>query len=230
VSAAASTGAGSGGYTGLGCTQAAKKMRNMIRKYKFGLTQNPEYGVDLSQVKFVDVGDVQVGKTREETKFNLTAMVSDIVQKRAVPFVVGGGSECSYFTTLGVIAATEARVGLVVVSAQIDDTRILDDHRFMAYSVSNGQGGAESGSPDAAHGSQGGSEMDSSAQGPYSPTHHCVADCGGRYVRFAAQVKQQHCTRRHHLFLPQSAADLVFFVCLYHVFRAPSARCRSAAA
>jgi hypothetical protein len=199
----ASSGAGSGGYTGLGCTQAAKKMRNIIRKYKFGMVHNPEYGVDLSQLKFVDIGDVQVGKTREETKYNLTAIVSDVVQKRSVPFVVGGGSDCSYYNALGVISAVDARIGMVVVSAQIDDTRLLDDQRFVSYTVAGGtSAAAHSGSGsftsmrsdgEHAHAQQMASEMDAEgaqqAGGMRSP-QHSVADCGGRYVRFAAQVRK----------------------------------------
>lgn len=208
-SGSASTGAGSGGYTGLGCTQAPKKMRNLIRKYKFGLTQNPEYEVDLTRLKYVDLGDVQVGKTREETKLNLSSIVGDVIQRRAVPFVIGGSSDCGYFNALGVMASAETRVGMVVLSAQIDDTRVLEDGRFCPYVTApakavDGPDSLMSAKPDLMSHSgscisvlsdpgllespsaQQGSELDSSAA-----PEKARPSCGGRYVRFAAQVHSQ---------------------------------------
>lgn len=235
---AATSGSGSGGYTGLGCTQAPKKMRNMIRKYKFGMIQNPEYDVDLKNLKFIDVGDVQAGKSREETKHNLSAIVAEVVQRRAVPFVVGGSSECAHYTALGVISATARPVGMVVVSAQLDDLRILEDPRLcerhspeastQALKYSQGQsqvpnpamGIAEGGAPGLVRAVSSHSQSlvttlpGDSVASPVSvhePPQHPHQEhqqsqqsrseldspfgmdrgthCGGRYVRFAAQVR-----------------------------------------
>ena len=231
---AATSGSGSGGYTGLGCTQAPKKMRNMIRKYKFGMLQNPEYDVDLKNLKFIDVGDVQAGKSREETKHNLSAIVAEVVQRRAVPFVVGGSSECAYYTTLGVISATARPVGMVVVSAQLEDLRVLEDPRLCerhspkaaaarAHKQAQGPGQApgtavgiaESGAPGLVRAASSHSQSlattlpgDYSVASPVSaqetsqqPSQQSRSEldspfggmdrgghCGGRYVRFAAQV------------------------------------------
>lgn len=191
---AATTGSGSGGYTGLGCTQAPKKMRNMIRKYKFGLLQNPEYEVDLKKLKFIDVGDVQAGKTREDTKSNLSTIVCEVVQRRAVPFVVGGSSDCAYYTALGSMAASVGRIGMVVISAQLEDTRVLDDPRMNdRHSTTQTAGIALLGAPGLTNSASGNNNNNNhgaylSPEGEMSPENEKNTNCGGRYVRFAAQV------------------------------------------
>ena len=247
---ASTTGAGSGGSSGLGCTQAAKKMRNMIRKYKFGLVQNPEYNIDLSHVRFVDIGDVQVGKTREETKANLSAIVSEVVCKHAIPCIIGGSSECSYYTTQGILSSlydhnaysnpevgvVVGRVGMVIVSAQIEDTRILDDSRFLtgkqctttstttstapgtvlSMSATSASTNAGFYSNNSTCGSNSSNELDyqqflqqhsTDGSTTVSATTSTAATCEGRYVRFAAQVRTTNV-------LYSTIAIILYLLCL----------------
>lgn len=153
--------AGSGG--GLGCSQAPKKLRNLIRKFKFGTVHNPEYGVELSSCRFIDVGDVLAGRTREDTKSNLSAAVSEIVLRGGVPFVVGGSSDCSFHSAVGLLNALGGGIGVVNISAQLHGTKLLEDPRFCPAraAAASGETAAE----------------EAAAAGP-----------GGCFVAFGAQV------------------------------------------
>lgn len=117
-------------YTGVGCSFAPKTIRNMIRKYKYGAVNNPEFGLDLSTVRYFDVGDVLAGKTSEDTKFNLSATVTEIMGRGGIPFVVGGSKDVSLFSILGAMGLSGGSIGVVSVSARLSDSKLLDDMRF----------------------------------------------------------------------------------------------------
>ncbi len=112
-----------------GVAQAPKIMRNSIRKYKFGVVENAEYGVDLSNLKILDIGDVIAGKASDETKVNLVTTVSELVVRGGIPFIIGGTNELIYSSVSGLMTVAGGNVASVNVSARLN-TRLLDDSRF----------------------------------------------------------------------------------------------------
>lgn len=116
---------------GIGVNLAPKILRNSIRKYKFGAVQNPEFDIDISGVKFFDVGDVLNGKTLDESKANLSATVTEIVTRGAIPFIMGGSNDQSYHAIAGMLAIAAGPIGVIHISAQLD-VRLLEDSRFLA--------------------------------------------------------------------------------------------------
>eukprot|EP01038_Epipyxis_sp_PR26KG_P008410 gene8410-11373_t len=114
---------------GLGSVAAPKCLRNSIRKHKYGSVHNPEYQVDISAVKFFDVGDVLAGKNHEETRMNLSATIVEIVSRGAILFVVGGSNEESFSAISGLMSVAGGSIGVICISAVLD-TRLLEDVRF----------------------------------------------------------------------------------------------------
>jgi hypothetical protein len=155
--------AAGGGVRGQGCHSAPKCMRGSIRKYRYGSVENPEYGVDLSTIKFVDVGDVLAGKSGEETRGNLATTVSELVLRGGIPYIVGGSGDQSYASVQGLMAVTGGNVGVLTISASLDhNILLLEDGRFCGF--------------------RGDSKKSPNTMAQSSPT------CEGRYVAFAAQV------------------------------------------
>lgn len=114
---------------GMGCANAPKSLRGSFRKYKYGSLDNPEFAADLSHVRVVDVGDVLSGKCMDETYDNLSWAVSQLLLRRAVPFVFGGSNDLIYHSAAGLSSICAPKVASVVISAQLD-TRLLDLPRF----------------------------------------------------------------------------------------------------
>lgn len=116
---------------GLGCAAAPKVIRQTIRKMKFGAVENPEFDINLSSQKIADIGDIPSGATPEDTKNNLSRIVAEAICRGGVPFIVGGSSECSYYSALGLMdIVPNGSIGVVSVSAQLGDNRLLEDSRF----------------------------------------------------------------------------------------------------
>jgi hypothetical protein len=147
---------------GIGCVNTPKQFRSLIRKYKYGFIDNPEYlgdnqntgssSIDLSKMKILDVGDVLAGKNPEETKNNLSTTISELILRGSIPFVIGGSLDLSYYSISGLLNGSGNRVATIYVSAH-GDIKILEDSRFYSARSPNSQ-----------------------------------ISCQGRYVSFAAQV------------------------------------------
>lgn len=130
--AATATAAAAGRASGyapaaMGPSASPRALRTSMSLYRHGAVQNSEYGIDLTAVKFMDVGDVLAGKTMEETKAILSTTVTELISRGSVPFVVGGTMDQSYYTALGLIGAAGCSVGVMSVSAQIDHRLLLHD-------------------------------------------------------------------------------------------------------
>lgn len=113
----------------LGCTAAPKCLRNAIRKFKYGSVQNPEFGIDLSATKLLDIGDVLAGKSHEDCKNNLSATVSEVISRGGIPIVVGGTSDQLYHSVAGVMSVAGGAIGVITISSHLD-SKLLDDVRF----------------------------------------------------------------------------------------------------
>lgn len=125
----------------LSCSQTPKKLRKFIRKYQYGLLQNPEFDIDLNHaltgVKMVDVGDVLAGSSRQITKQNLFTTVKELILSDAISFVVGGSNEMSYYNSLAALSVVGNQLGIVSISAQMSDIKILRDYRALQNNNSN---------------------------------------------------------------------------------------------
>lgn len=64
---------------GYGC--ASRSIRAALRKFQSGSIMNAEYGIDLSQLKIVDVGDIQNGMSIQEAHTSLAEVVVEILQR-----------------------------------------------------------------------------------------------------------------------------------------------------
>jgi RNA recognition motif-containing protein len=115
---------------GTGCAGTPKQFRAFIRKHKYGFVDNPEFEVDISKIKVLDVGDVLSGKTIEESKSNLTTTVTELVLRGSVPFVVGGSIDMSSHSISGLLSSSGNKIASIFVSAHAD-IRMLDDPKFL---------------------------------------------------------------------------------------------------
>jgi hypothetical protein len=127
---------------GIGCINTPKQFRSLIRKYRYGYIDNPEYfeenQIDLSKMKVLDVGDVLAGKNSEETKSNLSTTISELILRGSVPFVIGGSLDLSYYSISGLLTGSGNRVATIYVSAH-GDIKILEDSRFYGSRSPNSQ-------------------------------------------------------------------------------------------
>eukprot|EP01035_Chromulina_nebulosa_P019653 gene19653-25568_t len=143
-----------------GCAIASRSIRNALRKYHAGSLSNPEYNVDLSNLKVVDVGDIQGNMTLVDAYRSLGDIICEIIQRGAIPLVIGGPSDLCVHLALGVILISSQSIGMINISPTLDTT-LVDDSRF--YNI-------------------GGNNLVSSKLGLGAKVN-----CDGRYVQFAAQ-------------------------------------------
>eukprot|EP00595_Chromulina_sp_UTEXLB2642_P000723 CAMPEP_0196763626 /NCGR_PEP_ID=MMETSP1095-20130614/4444_1 /TAXON_ID=96789 ORGANISM="Chromulina nebulosa, Strain UTEXLB2642" /NCGR_SAMPLE_ID=MMETSP1095 /ASSEMBLY_ACC=CAM_ASM_000446 /LENGTH=526 /DNA_ID=CAMNT_0042117231 /DNA_START=1069 /DNA_END=2649 /DNA_ORIENTATION=+ len=143
-----------------GCAIASRSIRNALRKYHAGSLSNPEYNIDLSNLKVVDVGDIQGNMTLVDAYRSLGDIICEIIQRGAIPLVIGGPSDLCIHLALGVILISSQSIGMINISPALD-TSLVDDSRF--YNI-------------------GGSNMGSTKLGLGAKVN-----CEGRYVQFAAQ-------------------------------------------
>lgn len=106
-----------------------KLFRTLLRKFKYGMVDNPEFEIDISKLKVLDVGDVLTGKIFDETKLNLSTTIAELVSRGSVPFVVGGTKDLSYYSGSGLLSLYGSKVVVVYVSAR-GDVKIMEDQRF----------------------------------------------------------------------------------------------------
>jgi hypothetical protein len=114
---------------GTGCSNTPKLFRSHIRKYKYGFVDNPEFDVDITKIKVLDVGDVLAGKSLEETKSNLTTTVTELILRSSVPFVIGGSMDLAFHSISGLLSSSGNKIAVIYISSHAD-IRILDDSRF----------------------------------------------------------------------------------------------------
>jgi hypothetical protein len=111
---------------GAGSTATPKTLRNLIRKFKFGAVDNAEYGSDMSKLRVLDVGDVLGGKLAEEGRANLTMVLSELLQRGGVPFLIGGSNDLVYPSWKSAMGLSKVPVSIVSLGSKVEP-RILDD-------------------------------------------------------------------------------------------------------
>lgn len=105
----------------LGCANAPKCVRQYIRKNGFGSLVNPEYGIDCEAAKVLicDVGDVPLGLPIDTAQQRLTAMIAELLQQGAIPFIIGGSSDQCYHNIIGLMAVSGGQIGVLNINSTL---------------------------------------------------------------------------------------------------------------
>jgi formiminoglutamase len=99
---------------------------NAIRQSLGRLTPHDlSRGVDLTINPPLDLGNVRITGTLEESQQALGEVVGAVLQRGAVPVVLGGGHETAYGHYLG-YAAAQRPAGIINVDAHLDVRPLLD--------------------------------------------------------------------------------------------------------
>eukprot|EP00005_Dracoamoeba_jomungandri_P013979 CAMPEP_0174274636 /NCGR_PEP_ID=MMETSP0439-20130205/58699_1 /TAXON_ID=0 /ORGANISM="Stereomyxa ramosa, Strain Chinc5" /LENGTH=297 /DNA_ID=CAMNT_0015366531 /DNA_START=143 /DNA_END=1033 /DNA_ORIENTATION=+ len=101
----------------------AKNGPNTLRRLmqRVGTVINPSYGVDISTIRVSDYGNITEFLTLEEAHEELERVVTEIIKKGGIPFVVGGGNDQSYPNACGLLSTKDkGSVGVVNIDAHFD--------------------------------------------------------------------------------------------------------------
>jgi len=92
-------------------------LRNFLFHGDFGSLINPESGLDVSGIPFVDAGNVPRNLSLSEAHQFLASVVSKVLSNGAIPIVIGGSSDQSYYSVLGLISVIGGNIGVAVVNS-----------------------------------------------------------------------------------------------------------------
>jgi formiminoglutamase len=96
-----------------------------IRRWLYRLTPwDAETEADLTQMPPLDLGNIRIAGSLEESQRSLAQVVAAILERGAVPLVLGGGHETAYGHFLGYVAANR-RVGIINIDAHLDVRPLL---------------------------------------------------------------------------------------------------------
>eukprot|EP00761_Pharyngomonas_kirbyi_P000375 gb/GECH01000375.1/.p1 GENE.gb/GECH01000375.1/~~gb/GECH01000375.1/.p1 ORF type:complete len:306 (+),score=98.05 gb/GECH01000375.1/:1-918(+) len=94
-----------------------------IRRHlkKTGTVLNPEYNIDLNQIKITDSGDIPTNLSLEQAHVELEKKVKEIIEKGSIPFVIGGGNDQSFCNASALMQCYSSQnVGVVNIDAHLD--------------------------------------------------------------------------------------------------------------
>lgn len=107
-----------------GAASACRVARHFLRKVLVSQV-NPEFGIDLSGVTAMDVGDVPLGLTLEDALSRLDDMVAETVRRGGVPIVIGGSGDMSYACTAGLISVAASAVSVMKVDSRLNVSNLV---------------------------------------------------------------------------------------------------------
>jgi formiminoglutamase len=90
-----------------------------IRRWLYRLTPGEPQGAGLADAPPLDLGDIRVDADLEAGQAALADVVAAVLDRGAVPIVLGGGHETAYGVFLGYVHAGRA-VGMINVDAHLD--------------------------------------------------------------------------------------------------------------
>jgi formiminoglutamase len=99
-----------------------------IRSYLNRLTPwDGENDVDLTALPPLDLGNLHIEGSLEQTQATLGEVIAAVLERGAVPIVLGGGHETAYGHYLGYVAA-QRPVGIINLDAHLDVRPCHGDH------------------------------------------------------------------------------------------------------
>jgi formiminoglutamase len=106
----------------VGAAEAPREIRRWLYRL---VPWDCETGADLAALPPVDLGNVRIGESLEETQEALGEVVGAVLLAGAVPVVLGGGHETAYGHYLGYVRAG-LPVGVVNIDAHLDVRPLID--------------------------------------------------------------------------------------------------------
>eukprot|EP00604_Paraphysomonas_vestita_P000040 CAMPEP_0174826140 /NCGR_PEP_ID=MMETSP1107-20130205/43560_1 /TAXON_ID=36770 /ORGANISM="Paraphysomonas vestita, Strain GFlagA" /LENGTH=475 /DNA_ID=CAMNT_0016058651 /DNA_START=694 /DNA_END=2121 /DNA_ORIENTATION=+ len=102
-----------------GSAAAPSAIRFYLRKLLSSPT-NPEFGIDLSRIPILDVGDVPVSLNLEDALSRLDDSITEILNRGAVPIVIGGSGDLAYACASGLMTSSGAPIAVVDVNSSLN--------------------------------------------------------------------------------------------------------------
>ena len=94
-------------------------VRNFLFHRDFGSLVNPESDIDISSIPLADAGNVPKNLSLNEAHQVLASVVSKVLSYGAIPIVIGGSSDQSYYSVLGLISVIGGNIGVAVVNSAL---------------------------------------------------------------------------------------------------------------
>jgi hypothetical protein len=107
-----------------GAASACRVIRHFLRRILVSPT-NPEFGVSVSNIRILDVGDVPLGLTLEDALSRLDDTVSEVIRRGSLPLVIGGSGDLSYACTAGLISVLGNSVGVVKIDSRLNVSNLV---------------------------------------------------------------------------------------------------------
>ncbi|VVB95942.1 N(1)-aminopropylagmatine ureohydrolase [uncultured archaeon] len=108
-----------------GARFAPTEVRRALKKY--GTTFNIEKKIDISDLTVVDFGDVEITDDIEETHERITYAVDNLLMKKILPIVIGGGHDISIGTVRALSKFHYGEIGGINIDAHFDVREIVDN-------------------------------------------------------------------------------------------------------
>lgn len=102
----------------IGSANGPKVIRRYLRRV--GTIHNPEYDLDLTNLRLIDLGDVATGLTLEEAHSRLMQTVADVIRRGALPIVIGGSGDMSYNNVSALMEVAGGNIGVINVNSRLD--------------------------------------------------------------------------------------------------------------
>jgi len=107
----------------VGAAEAPREIRRWLYRL---VPWDCQTDADLATLNLLDLGNVRIEGSLEETQAVLGEVVGAVLASSAVPIVLGGGHETAYGHYLGYVSA-DLPVGIVNVDAHLDVRPLIDD-------------------------------------------------------------------------------------------------------
>lgn len=110
----------------------------VLRYYLGKLLQsnmNTEFGVDLTNITILDVGDVPFGLSLEEALSRLNDAIVELIRRGAIPIIIGGSQDQSYPITGGLMDVVGGGIGVVNINSRLSVNQLSVEMKIEAASA-----------------------------------------------------------------------------------------------
>jgi hypothetical protein len=100
----------------------------VLRFYLTKLLQsslNTEFGIDISKIQILDVGDVPFGLSLEDALSRLNDAIIELIKRGAVPVVIGGSQDQSYPIAGGLMDVVGGNIGVVNINSRLSVNQLV---------------------------------------------------------------------------------------------------------